>query len=154
MAERGRDEPIRRHRLDPARAAAGEPRRPLQVADRGVHRRVRGGHLLGRLTVTERPKQRHGLRGPEGVIEPRHLPGRMRCELLTGVGVAGVEHRPQLLGGDLTSHAEGVGAVAEPPSRLLAAGEVVALHPVALRDGGEVVVRPPRGHPPDVQHRS
>jgi hypothetical protein len=79
------------------------------------------------------------------VIEPWHLPRRMRWPAAAGVGVAGVEHRPQLFGGDLTRQPERVGAGAEPPAGLLTAGEVVALHPVAAAgDSGEVVVGPAR----------
>ena len=156
MPERRRDEPLHLDGLRPAGPAAGEPSRPLQMADGRVHRGVmRRDHLLGGGPVGQRPQQRHGLRCPEGVVEPRDLPCRMRSELITRGGMTGVEHRTQLRAGDLTRQAELLGTGPEPPAGFFTAGEVVVLDPVvAAGDGGEVVVRPPRAHPPDVQHRS
>ena len=155
MPERRRDEPLYPDGFRPARTAAGEPSRPLQIPDGRVHRGiVRRHHLLGDVAVAEGPQERHRLRGPEGVVEPGHLPRRMLSEPLTRGGMAGVEHGPQLLAGHLTGQAERRGAGSEPPAGFFTAGEVVALDPVvAAGDGGEVVVRPPRSHPPDVQHR-
>jgi hypothetical protein len=46
MAERRRDEPVHLDRLGPARPAAGEPGRPLQIPDRRIDRGVmRRDHL-------------------------------------------------------------------------------------------------------------
>jgi len=77
----------------------------------------------------------------------------MPGQLLAGVRVAGVEDGTQLRAGHLTRQAQMLGARAQPPAGLLAAGEVVALGPVLLRDGGEVVAGPTGAHPPDVQQR-
>ena len=107
VPERRRDESVHLDGLGPARTAAGEPGGTLHVTHRGVHGGVvRGNHLLGRRLVAQSPQQRHRFRRPEGVVEAGHLPRRVRGQPLPRVGMSGVEHRPQLLGGDLARQAE------------------------------------------------
>ena len=103
VPERCRHEPVNLDRLRTARPATRVAGRTLQVADRGVHGGVVGSHHFGRGgPVTEGPQQRHRLRGPERVIEPRDRPCRMPGEPLAGRRVAGVEDGTQLRAGNFT----------------------------------------------------
>jgi hypothetical protein len=128
VPEPGRDQPVHLDPFGPARPATGPGGFPLEVADRCRDRGVVCRHdLVGHVRVAEPPQQRHRLRGAEGQVESRHLPGRMCCQPLAGLRVVAGQHPPQRLAGDLTVEPDQLEAAAEPPSRRLPSADVVVL---------------------------
>jgi hypothetical protein len=144
-----------RHELDPSPSSAKEGRVVLEVAERGLGGAGVGGrHMSAHLRISERPQERHRLRGLEGEIEARRAPpgtAGPAHELGVADRIAAVQDRAKLIGSDQAAEAEPICAAPEPASGLLAIAQVVVLG--AGGDGGEVVVGASRAEASDAEHR-
>jgi hypothetical protein len=151
VPEPGGHEPVRRHLLVAALAAAGVGGVPFQVVQSRDHGGVVGlTDLPGDVRIGQRPQQRHRLRGPEGQIEPGHGAGVTHQRLPVGRVRAG-QHRAQRLGGHQPVQTEPGGGGAEPAAGRFAGAGVAGLD--RGRDGGQVVLGAAVSELADVQHR-
>src|SRR4051812_31792590 len=93
VPERGRHEPVASDRMDTARPAPGDGRRPLHVAERIDDRTVvRVAEHGAQLVVADAEEDAHTLRRRERQIEPRYALHDDSPERLPCGGMLATEH--------------------------------------------------------------